>query len=190
MSAVKPEASKHAREAELLLRVAKGDRRAFADLFQCAAPLVKGYLLRLGCTTAAAEELAQEVMLTVWRKADRFDPAKAGAMTWLFVIARNRRIDSLRRERAIVIYGDNPPDVADDTIADAADQTHGAQCDDRIRAAMAELSSDQREVVQRSFFAEEPHAAIAAALNLPLGTVKSRLRLAMKKLRASLEDLR
>jgi RNA polymerase sigma-70 factor, ECF subfamily len=130
------------------------------------------------------------VMLTVWRKADRFDPAKASAMTWIFVIARNRRIDFLRRERAIVIYGDDVPDIADENAAQPADVMHGAMRDDRVRAALTELSADQREVVHRSFFEEEPHSAIAAALGLPLGTVKSRLRLAMKKLRDRLEDLR
>jgi RNA polymerase sigma-70 factor (ECF subfamily) len=190
MSAFTPDGSIEATEAQLLLRIAARDREAFALLFSRIAPMVKGYLLRLGCSTAAAEELTQDVMLTVWRKAERFDPAKASAMTWLFVIARNRRIDSLRRERAVVIYGIEPPDVADENAARPVEAVDDARRDDRVRIALAELSPDQREVVQRSYFEEEPHTAIAASLGLPLGTVKSRLRLAMKKLRDRLEDLR
>jgi RNA polymerase sigma-70 factor (ECF subfamily) len=190
MSAAEPDAPAPVSEAQLLARIAARDREAFAALFVRVAPVVKGYLLRLGCTGAAAEELAQDVMLTMWRKADRFDPSKAGALTWIFVIARNRRIDSLRRERAVVIYGEDTPDIADDTIAQPVDAVDDAERDGLVRAALAELSPDQREVVQRSFFEEEPHSAIAASLGLPLGTVKSRLRLAMKKLRERLEDLR
>jgi RNA polymerase sigma-70 factor, ECF subfamily len=177
-------------EAQLLLRVAAGDRAAFAELFQAVAPKIKGYLARLGSTPAAAEELTQDVMLTVWRKAGQFDPAKAGALTWIFVVARNRRIDSLRRERSTVTYGAEAPDEVDENVPLASDVIVGAQRDARVRAALETLSDDQREVVRRSFFEEEPHSAIAEALNLPLGTVKSRLRLAMAKLRASLGDLR
>lgn len=190
MSAVKPDASIQTTDAELLLRIAARDREAFASLFLRVAPVVKAYLMKLGCGAAAAEELAQDVMLTVWRKADQFDPAKAGAMTWIFVIARNRRIDSLRRERAVVIYGAELPEVADESVAPPATVMEDAGRDERVRDALSALSPDQREVVRRSFFSEEPHAAIAEALGLPLGTVKSRLRLAMKKLRDRLEDLR
>lgn len=190
MSAAKPDAAMQASEAQLLLRVAARDREAFALLFARTAPMMKGYLIRLGCSAPAAEDLAQDVMLAVWRKADQFDPAKASAMTWLFVIARNRRIDSLRRERATVIYGVDPPDIADDDAKQPFDAVEHTQRDDRVRAGLAELTPDQREVVERSFFEEQPHSAIATALGLPLGTVKSRLRLAMKKLRDRLEDLR
>ncbi len=177
-------------DATLLARIALRDRDAFADLFARVAPRVKSYLMRLGATGASADELTQDVMLTVWRKAETFDPAKAGALTWIFVIARNRRIDSLRRERAVVIYGDVPDYIEDEAAPRVSDVIEGARRDDRVRAALDALSPDQREVVRRSFFEEEPHSTIAAALGLPLGTVKSRLRLAMNKLRTHLEDLR
>ncbi|MGE3143565.1 MAG: sigma-70 family RNA polymerase sigma factor [Hyphomonadaceae bacterium] len=171
----------------LLLDIGRGDRAAFAALFSIAAPRVKRFLLSQGASDAAAEELAQDVMLTVWRKAALFDPTKGGAMTWIFVIARNRRIDSLRRERSATTYGATPPDCADEDAASPSDYLMGAERDARVRAAIDALSDDQREVVRRSFFDDETHVGIAEALGLPLGTVKSRLRLALKKLRAGLE---
>jgi RNA polymerase sigma-70 factor (ECF subfamily) len=153
------------------------------------APKVKGYLIRLGSSAAVSEEVAQDVMLTIWRKAEQFDPAKAGAMTWIFVIARNRRIDRLRREKAEVIYAE-VPDVEDENTTSQFDRIAGAERDTRVRAALDCLSPDQWEVVRRSFYEDEAHAAIADALDLPLGTVKSRLRLAMGKLRKRLEELK
>ncbi len=158
-------------------------------VFTLVAPKVKGYLIRLGCPRGPAEELTQDVMLTVWRKAHLFDPKKAGALTWLFVIARNRRIDSMRREHSTVSYGASPPDAPDEETPLASDALAGTQRDCRVRAALAVLTPDQREVVRRSYYEEQPHSQIAEALNVPLGTVKSRLRLAMAKLRARLEDL-
>lgn len=174
-------------EARLLRRIALRDRAAFAQLFTLIAPRIKGYLIKLGATAAAAEEIAQDVMLTVWRKADQFDPAKASVMTWIFVIARNRRIDTLRRGRAEVIYAE-VPDVEDETTPSQFDVIAGTERDARVRAALECLSPDQWDVVRRSFYEEEPHSAIAQSLDLPLGTVKSRLRLAMGKLRKRLEE--
>lgn len=172
-------------EAELLVRVGKGDRAAFVALFERFAPKVKGYLLRLGCSSSIAEELTQDVMVTVWRRARQYDPARSGPATWLFVIARNRRIDFLRHEKAATLY--EPPEaeavVTPDEDAIATDR------EARVARALNDLPADQREVIRRAFFEEEPHVTIAAALNLPLGTVKSRIRLAFVKLRAKLEDL-
>ena len=170
----------------LILRIAaSGDRSAFAELFQHFAPRVKSYGLRLGAADAAAEELAQDTLLTVWRKAAQFDPARASASTWIFTIARNLRIDAIRRERP----APPPEDDADpQPLADA--QLWGAQQDGRVRKALGALPPEQLEVIRLSFFSEAPHSAIAETLGLPLGTVKSRLRLAMIRLRTLLEDLR
>lgn len=173
-------------EAQLISSVARGDRAAFARLFELTAPKIKGYLLRLGCAANIAEELTQDVMLTVWRRAGQYDSGKSGPLTWLFVIARNRRIDWLRRERADVLY---EFEQTEDTAPQADQQVIGAERESRVREALGALPGDQREVLRRAFFDDEPHVAIAAALNLPLGTVKSRIRLAMAKLRARLEDL-
>jgi RNA polymerase sigma-70 factor, ECF subfamily len=190
MTPMQRDGSELALEARLLLRVAQQDREAFAELFRIVAPKVKSYLIRRGGSPASAEELTQDVMVTVWRKAAQFDPAKAGALTWLFVIARNRWIDSLRRERSTVTYGVEPPEAMDEDAEDGFDVAAGSERDRLVREAMEELPPDQKEVVLRSFFAEQSHPDIAAALGLPLGTVKSRLRLAMAKLRNRLDLLK
>jgi RNA polymerase sigma-70 factor (ECF subfamily) len=170
----------------LIARIAAdADRAAFAELFQHFAPRVKSYGLRLGAADAAAEELAQDTLLAVWRKAGQFDPARASASTWIFTIARNLRIDALRRERR----PPPPDDEADPSpLADAL--ILGSQQEGRVRQALGSLPPEQLEVIRLSFFSEAPHSAIAESLGLPLGTVKSRLRLAMTRLRALLEDLR
>jgi RNA polymerase sigma factor (sigma-70 family) len=172
----------------LIARIARGDRKAFAEFFAIAAPKVKAYLMRLGSDPVFAEDVAQDVMVTVWRKAGQFDPAKASVMTWLFVIARNRRIDSLRRESSTVTYGQTPPDREDDAPA-AHEEVAGWQRDALMRKAIEGLPAEQQEVIRRSFFEDEPHSTISAALGLPLGTVKSRLRIAFAKLRARMEEL-
>ena len=166
---------------------ADGDRAAFTQLFGHFAPRVKSYLLRQGASAQAAEELAQETLLTVWRKAALFDPARAGASTWIFTIARNLRIDAIRRDRP-PLAADDPSDAAPQAEADAV--VLAAERDLRIRRAMKALPQEQAEIIHLSFFSDEPHSAIAERLGLPLGTVKSRLRLAVGRLRALLEDLK
>ena len=167
---------------------ARGDRQAFAALFDHFAPRVKGYLLRLGLPDAQAEELAQETMLTVWRRAEQFDPASGGAAAWIFTIARNLRIDAVRRDRLAprleLLAEEPPPPPAADAAIEATQHT------DRVRAAMARLPAEQADVVRLSFFDDRPHAEIERELGIPLGTVKSRLRLAMTRLRALLDDIR
>ena len=166
---------------------AHADREAFASLFGHFAPRVKSYMLRLGAEPAQAEELAQETMLSVWRKAAAFDRAKAAPSTWIFTIARNLRIDAARRGRR----GDPAPDPSDEPdAARTPDAVLAAtQSEHRIRAALSALPAEQAEVVRLSFFSDKPHSEIAEALQLPLGTVKSRLRLAMGRLRDLLGDL-
>jgi RNA polymerase sigma-70 factor (ECF subfamily) len=161
------------------------DREAFADLFRHFAPRVKSYLMRLGTAAELAEELAQETMLTVWRRAEAYDPAKAGASTWVFTIARNLRIDRARREN-------RPPPVEDPSDSmppPAPDAILGAVQDEaRVARALGVLSQDQAQVIQLAFFAGKAHSEIALDLGLPLGTVKSRLRLAMARLRTALDE--
>ena len=175
-----------ARLNALLVEVGRArDRAAFAVLFHHFAPRVKAYLLRLGATVAQAEDLAQEALLLLWRKAAQFDPARASAATWIFTIARNLRIDAIRRERRPEIDPEDPALVPDaEPPPDAAIMRDGEET--RLRAAMARLPAEQAQVLQLSFFADKPHSAIAAELGLPLGTVKSRLRLAMARIRTAL----
>jgi RNA polymerase sigma-70 factor (ECF subfamily) len=163
------------------------DRAAFAALFDHFAPRVKSYMLRLGAGAGQAEDLAQETLLTVWRKADRFDPALASAATWVFTVARNLRIDALRRER-IVESGEPSEDMASEDPG-AETLMQGAQAERGLRAALASLPEDQALLVRLSFFEDHAHGDISRRLGLPLGTVKSRLRRALLRLRAALEEL-
>lgn len=173
---------------DLLLAVGRArDRTAFAALFDHFAPRLKAYLRRLGADAAAAEELVQEVMLLVWRRAETFDPAQASAGTWVFTIARNRRIDALRREQRPEIDPDDPALVPDPVEpADRALET--AQAAGRLRAALKDLPTEQAELLRMAYFEDKPHSAIAAERGLPLGTVKSRLRLALDRLRKVLRE--
>ncbi len=161
---------------------ASRDRAAFETLFRHFAPRIKAYLLRLGAGGPAAEELAQEAMLSVWRKAALFDPARASAATWIFTIARNLRIDALRRERRPEFDPADPAFVPDAGPPADAGLVRG-QDEARLREAIGKLPPEQAKVVELSFFADKPHSAIARELGLPLGTVKSRLRLALNRIR-------
>jgi RNA polymerase sigma-70 factor (ECF subfamily) len=175
-------------DEDLLGRIGAGDRAAFAALFGRYAPKVKSYLIRLGAGAAAAEDLAQEAMISVWRRAASYDAARAKPSTWVFVIARNAWIDRLRREKVELAYRRvNPP--AEESQEEAPDAAAARRDDEsRIADALATLSEEQRQVVRLSFFEDRPHSEIAARLSLPLGTVKSRLRLALIKLRSHWEQ--
>lgn len=177
--------------AKLIEAVAlRRDRTAFAELYEHFAPRVKGYMRRSGATESAAEELAQETLLKLWRRAETFNVNTAGAAGWIFTIARNLRIDSVRREKR---RGEGlSSDVDDEFILDDSplpDANFAAvQANARVREAMSELSDEQIRVVELSFFKEKAHGEIAEELHIPLGTVKSRLRLAMVKLRSLLDE--
>ncbi|MFG1182076.1 sigma-70 family RNA polymerase sigma factor [Xanthobacter versatilis] len=174
----------------LVVAIARtGDREAFAQLFRHFAPRVKAFLMRSGLSANAAEELAQETLLMVWRKASYFDPARAAASTWIFTIARNLSIDLKRRERHIsTVDADTADEEADETSGETI--LMGAERDARVRAALAKLSEEQATIVRLSFFQEKPHSQIAQELGIPLGTAKSRVRLALSRLRTLLEDLK
>ena len=167
------------------------DRAAFAALFEFFAPRIKAFMKRSGASEAKAEELAQETMLAVWRKAALFDPASAGAAAWIFTIARNLRIDAHRRERRGGVIETSDVEIEfqidDSPQPDALLAT--TQSEERVRSALTKLSNEQMRVVELSFFEEKAHAEIAEILEIPLGTVKSRLRLAMSRLRNLLSEI-
>ncbi len=162
------------------------DRDAFAALFDHFAPRLKAYLMRAGAAPAAADDFAQDAMLTVWRKAGQFDPSRARAATWIFTIARNRRIDALRRESRPLPVPEITLDSPDPERPD--DLLEARQDEGRVRAALRNLKPDQIEVIQMAFFQDLTHAEVAQSLALPLGTVKSRIRNAMIKLRDLLDQ--
>ncbi|MBN9589710.1 MAG: RNA polymerase subunit sigma [Alphaproteobacteria bacterium 64-11] len=182
------QASSPERLVAMLRRVAAfQDRQAFQELFAHFAPRIKAYLVRGGTASQQAEDLAQEAMLAVWRKAAQFDSNRASAATWIFTIARNLRIDMHRRERHPRFDPADPffmPDSPDP--ADSALQTR--QREHQLRKAIQALPPDQFRIVMLSFFSEKPHSQIAAELDIPLGTVKSRIRLAMMRLKTLLGD--
>lgn len=134
----------------------------------------------------AAEELMQETMIAVWNKADRFDPAKGAASTWIFTIARNLRIDAFRREKRPEFDPNDPAFVPDD-VAPADEAFEAQEVSAELHRAMATLPEEQVSLLKLAFFEDSSHSAIATRLNMPLGTVKSRLRLAFAKLRAALD---
>ncbi len=174
--------------ADFLDALAAGpDRRAFKRLFAHFAPRVKSYLRRLGAEDQHAEELAQEVMLTVWRRAHLYDRRQAGASTWIFTIARNRRIDALRRDRRPELDPEDPAIVPEpETPADQ--QVEANQRQDLLRSAITRLPEEQARLLRLSYFEDKSHSKIAEELDLPLGTVKSRLRLALSRLKTLLEE--
>ena len=167
---------------------ARQDRAAFANLFRHYAPRVKAFLMRGGADADTAQEVAQEAMIMVWRKAASFDRTRASAATWIYAIARNKRIDLLRRtagrpaietEDWLAVYASEGED-ADKSVL--AGQTYA-----RVQELMVGLSADQLVVIRKAFFEDKTHTAIAEELKLPLGTVKSRIRLALGRLREALE---
>jgi RNA polymerase sigma-70 factor (ECF subfamily) len=163
---------------------ARRDLDAYEALFRHFAPRVRAYMARTGGDAQLAEELMQETMIAVWNKADRFDPAKGAASTWIFTIARNLRIDAYRREKRPDFDPNDPAFVPDDVPADA--ELDARQASEQLHQAIAALPEEQAALLKLSFFEGQTHSEMAARLKLPLGTVKSRMRLAFDKLRATL----
>lgn len=159
------------------------DQKAFVDLFQHFAPRVKAFLMRGGTDAALADETAQEVMATVWQKAHLFDPARASVATWIFTIARNRKIDAIRKQRRPepedLTWGPEAEPDQDDVITL---QQESAKLADAIKT----LPDKQRVLIEQAYFGDLSHSEIAEQTGLPLGTIKSRIRLALERLRHSM----
>lgn len=173
---------------QLLTAVGKDrDRAAFIELFHHFAPRIKSFLMKGGATPELAEELTQETMLTVWSKAASFDPSHAQASTWIFTIARNKRIDALRKKTAntqsLDLDEQDPAFVPETTSPPTDLRVLEADRTDRIAEAIKTLPPEQSELIRKSYFEDKTHQEIAQETRLPLGTVKSRLRLALNHLR-------
>ncbi|MDH3239630.1 MAG: sigma-70 family RNA polymerase sigma factor [Alphaproteobacteria bacterium] len=158
------------------------DRQAFKSLFEYFAPRVKAFGLRQGADPGMADEVVQETMINVWRKAKQFEATKASASTWIFAIARNMRIDMLRKANRPEPDMDDPAMVPDPE-PQAHEIIHRKQEARRIEEAFASLPAEQQEVLRLAFFEDKAHSRVAAELGIPLGTVKSRIRLAFRHLR-------
>jgi RNA polymerase sigma factor (sigma-70 family) len=175
--------------AALLEAIAeRRDHSAFAQLFARFAPRLEAYLRRLGAEQALAEDLAQEVMLVLWQRARLYDPTRATASTWIFTIARNRFIDSIRRRPSEVESDEYPIRLpADD---DTERSFYLSQLERHLRRAVASLPSEQSQLIEHGYFRDKSQSALADEFGLPLGTVKSRQRLALGTLRRHLDPIR
>ena len=168
----------------IILISTKKDEEAFSNLFSHFAPRIKSFLMKSGADATTAEECAQDTMVTVWHKAYLFDPTRAAASTWIFTIARNKRIDLARRnnrpEPEDLPWGSDPEPDASDVIMMQQETTLLAE-------AVKNLPLKQRSIVERAFYADLSHQEIAEETGLPLGTIKSRIRLALQRLRHNMK---
>jgi RNA polymerase sigma-70 factor (ECF subfamily) len=180
-----PEQAEDPLSAHLRAVAEHRDAEAFRALFDHFAPRLNGFLLKQGTAPAQVEDIVQETLVNVWRKARLFDPAKASASTWVFTIARNLRIDFLRKANRPMPDLQDPAFVPDPE-PDAHDIMSREQDGMRLRDAIDDLPEEQQEVLRLAFLLEKPHAEVAAELNIPLGTVKSRIRLGLNRVRSEL----
>src|SRR5471032_1565877 len=177
--------------ADLIEAIAlRQDRAAFAALFRHFAPRVKSFVMRGGTDAESAQEIAQEALIMVWRKAASFDRGRASAATWIYTIARNKRIDLLRRTGRPPIDTEDWLTIFSPEEEDADKSVLAGQTYTRVKELLSGLSADQLVVIQKAFFEDKTHTAIAEEMKLPLGTVKSRIRLALGRLRDALEKER
>ncbi|WP_106205622.1 sigma-70 family RNA polymerase sigma factor [Aliiruegeria haliotis] len=162
-------------------------RESFGALFDHFAPRLKGFVMRSGTSAEHAEEIVQDVMLTVWRKASYFDPHRAQVSAWIYQIARNRHIDILRKEKrpipeALKEEPDAEPDAGQILALEQETQ--------ELKLAISRLNDDQRTLIEKAYLGELSHQEIQKQTGLPLGTVKSRIRLGLERLRHELRELR
>ena len=165
------------------------DRSAFESVFRFYAPRIKAVLMKSGARPEEAEEVMQETLVLVWRKAEQFDPAKASASTWIYTIARNRRIDLLRKTRRPELDPDDPFFTDSLTEPDGEQNVHNAERAEIVQNYIKTLPKEQLLVIQKAFFEDKTHQEIASELQIPLGTVKSRIRIAMRSMRDQLEKV-
>ncbi|MCL3881870.1 sigma-70 family RNA polymerase sigma factor [Marivita sp. GX14005] len=160
------------------------DEAAFIRVFEYFAPRVKAFLMRTGLDPALAEECAQDVLVTVWKKAHLYDASRANPSTWVFTIARNRKIDILRKQKR-----PEPEDLpwGPEAEPDQSDILELQQDSERLAQALRDLPPKQRELIEKAYFGDLSHSEIADQTGLPLGTIKSRIRLALERLRHAMK---
>jgi RNA polymerase sigma factor (sigma-70 family) len=175
---------KHDLDALLVAVGQNKDKPSFIKIFEYFAPRIKSFLIKGGAQPDQAEELVQETMLAIWDRAESYNPSASAASTWIFTIARNKKIDALRKSK----YHHYDPNDVMDSIKDegqqsAEDQVVDRQREQEIEIAMKSLPQEQADLIRMSFFDGMAHADIASKTKLPLGTVKSRIRLALDRIR-------
>ena len=180
--------SPHPTPEQLVTRIAGQDRSAFEELFRQFAPRILGLYARSGLPPDVREELLQEVMLRIWRKAPQFEATRASATTWMFAIARNARVDHLRRPVVQAQVEALDPAFVDTTALGPDDVVARRQLARSVRDALDDLPSEQASILEAAYFQHKTLKAIASEWGLALGTVKSRVRLAFRRLRGTLEE--
>jgi RNA polymerase sigma factor (sigma-70 family) len=180
------EAARRAHLNQLLTRVGQGDQSAFAELYRLASARVFATIVRMVHDRAEAEDLLQDVFTTAWRRADLFDPARGGAMTWLVTLARNRTIDRLRQHHETPLEEDSELELADDhptpaALAEASEERR------RLEHCLEQLAPQQHRAVREAFFSGATYSELATQLSVPLGTLKSWIRRSLMQLKTCLE---
>jgi RNA polymerase sigma-70 factor (ECF subfamily) len=168
---------------ELLTLVGRGDQVAFETVYDRVAPAVFGLVRRVLRDTAQSEEVAQEALLEIWRTADRFDPARGAALAWVMTIAHRRAVDRVRSERAAAereARAAAPPLPAADEVAEAVEASLEAE---RVRRCLDGLSGAQRESIVLAYYSGLSYPQVSAALGVALGTIKTRIRDGLRRLR-------
>lgn len=180
-------------DLRLLLRVKNGDQGAFAELYDRYSPIVYSMVVRIVRETAEAEDVVQEIFLTIWNKVSLFNQEKGSVYTWIVTITRRKAIDRLRskelmsrRERINEEAAAAIPDPA--YMANPLNVAIGGEYEGMMRSALMGLSDDQRLVIELSYYEGCTQEQIAGRLNIPLGTVKTRMRQGLMKLRDTLQD--
>lgn len=173
----------------LLVRIgADADRAAYKQLFDYYAPRIRAFLRGRRLSGPQVDDLTQDALLTIWRRASTFDPAKASASTWVFTVVRNLQIDLYRKEKRRGDLPEHEPELQAPETPQPDQMLTRSEDVGRVKTAMMELPADQKEVLDLAFGQGFSHREIADHLDLPLGTVKSRVRLAMAKMRVLIGD--
>ena len=162
------------------------DKLAFNNIFRYFAPRLKSFLVKAGSTDSQAEEVIQEVMIAVWTKSATYDSNKSSVSTWIYTIARNKRIDKIRKEkRHYLSESDEGLEIPVDSTQEK--EIFSAQVSNSLKKYMSNLPEEQSKLLKLSYFYNKTHADISSELKIPLGTVKSRIRLALTKMRHLVE---
>ena len=171
-----------------LVNIAKSqDIESFKKIFDYFSPRLKSFLMRSGADEAIAEEIVQETMTIIWIKADYYDPKVASPSTWIYTIARNKKIDILRKSRKAILE-DIETAVLPPIESKADENIEHDQKFDMVARYLDDLPADQLDLLKMNFFEEKSHGEISEITKIPLGTVKSRIRLALEKIRGKLEQ--